>query len=129
MSGLGWPRWLGGSCLGDRPPYAGTVRLALVALRQSQDRRDGFGAGVDHSVRHIGARVYTGSLAVIIPQQNGMIERVFRPLKEQCVHRHRFETLQHASRVIADWIGFYNYRRPHQALGMKTPAEASALAA
>jgi transposase InsO family protein len=49
--------------------------------------------------------------------------------KIDCVHRHRFETLQHASRVIADWIGFYNHRRPHQALGMKTPAEAYALAA
>ncbi len=63
------------------------------------------------------------------PQQNGMVERVIRTLKEQCVHRHRFETLQHASRVIGDWIGFYNNRRPHQALGMKTPAEAFALAA
>ena len=63
------------------------------------------------------------------PEQNGMVERVIRTLKDQCVHRHRFETLQHASRVIADWIGFYNHRRPHQALGMKTPAEAYALAA
>jgi Integrase core domain len=63
------------------------------------------------------------------PEQNGMVERVIRTLKEQCVHRHRFETLQHASRVIGDWIGFYNHRRPHQALGMKTPAEAYALAA
>jgi putative transposase len=63
------------------------------------------------------------------PQQNGMIERVIRTLKEQCVHRYRFETLQHASRVIGDWIGFYNTRRPHQALGMKTPAEAFASAA
>ncbi|WP_313894991.1 IS3 family transposase [Burkholderia pseudomallei] len=63
------------------------------------------------------------------PQQNGMVERVTRTLKEQCVHRHRFETLQHASRAIADWIQFYNHRRPHQALKMKTPAEAFALAA
>lgn len=63
------------------------------------------------------------------PQQNGMVERVIRTLKEQCVHRHRFETIQHASRVIGDWIRFYNDRRPHQALGMKTPAEAFALAA
>ena len=33
-----------------------------------------------------------------------MVERVIRTLKDQCVHRHRFETLQHANRVIADWI-------------------------
>lgn len=63
------------------------------------------------------------------PQQNGMVERVIRSVKEQCVHRHRFETLQHASRIIGDWIIFYNTRRPHQALGMKTPAEAYALVA
>lgn len=63
------------------------------------------------------------------PQQNGMVERVIRSLKEQCVHRHRFESLQHASRVISDWISFYNHQRPHQALKMKTPAEAFALAA
>ncbi len=54
------------------------------------------------------------------PQQNEMVERVIRTLKEQCVHRHRFETLQHASRAMADWIQFYNHRRPHQALKIKT---------
>ena len=63
------------------------------------------------------------------PEQNGMVERVIRTLKEQCAHRYRFETLQHASRVIGDWISFYNHRRPHQALGMKTPAATYALAA
>ena len=46
-----------------------------------------------------------------------MVERVIRTLKDQCVHCHRFDTLQHASRVIADGIGFYNHRCPHQALG------------
>ena len=61
------------------------------------------------------------------PEQNGMVERVIRTLKDQCVHRHRFESLQHASRVIGDWIGFYNNQRPHQALGMRTPAEVYAL--
>jgi putative transposase len=54
---------------------------------------------------------------------------MLRTLKEQCIHRHRFETLQHASRVIGDWIQFHNHQRPHQALEMKTPAEAFALAA
>lgn len=63
------------------------------------------------------------------PQQNGMVERLIRTLKEQCVHRHRFENQRHAMRVLSDWIQFYNHRRPHQALGMKTPAEVYASAA
>ena len=60
------------------------------------------------------------------PQQNGMVERVIRTLKEQCVHRHRFESQSHALRVIGDWIGFYNRQRPHQALKMRTPDQAYA---
>jgi putative transposase len=63
------------------------------------------------------------------PEQKVMVERVIRTLKEHGVHRHWFESLQHASRTIGDWIGFYKNRRPHQALGMKTPAKAFALAA
>ncbi|WP_425280296.1 integrase core domain-containing protein [Roseivivax halodurans] len=31
--------------------------------------------------------------------------------------------------IIGDWIAFYNTRRPHQALGMKTPAATFELAA
>ena len=60
------------------------------------------------------------------PQQNGMVERVIRTLKEQCVHRHRFESQVHALRVIGDWIAFYNRQRPHQALKMMTPDAAYA---
>jgi putative transposase len=63
------------------------------------------------------------------PQQNGMVERLIRTVKEQCTHRHRFQSLQNATRVLSDWIQFYNHRRPHQALGMRTPAEAYDLAA
>ena len=29
---------------------------------------------------------------------------------------HRFETLQHASRVIGDWIPFYNHQRKPPAI-------------
>ena len=63
------------------------------------------------------------------PGQNGKVERVIRLLKERCAHRHRLESLQHASRTIGEWIGFYNNRRPNYALGMTTPAKALALAA
>lgn len=40
------------------------------------------------------------------PQQNGTVERVIQTPKEQCAHRHRFESQQHAMRVIGDWIAF-----------------------
>jgi putative transposase len=63
------------------------------------------------------------------PQQNGMVERVIRTLKGQCVHRQRFDSIQHATRAIGDWINFYKHKRHHQALAMKTPAQAYALAA
>jgi hypothetical protein len=45
------------------------------------------------------------------------------------LHRHCFETLQHASRIIGGWIGFYNHQLPHQALGVVSPAKVYALAA
>jgi putative transposase len=56
-------------------------------------------------------------------EQTGVVERVIRSLKEQCIHLQWFEALQHASRLISDWIHFYNHRRPHQALRMKTLAK------
>jgi putative transposase len=43
-------------------------------------------------------------ITVHSPQQNGMVERLIRYLKEQCIHRHSFESQQHAMRVIGDWI-------------------------
>ena len=36
------------------------------------------------------------------PQQNGIVERVIRTLKEQCIHRQRFDSIQHATRAIGD---------------------------
>ena len=33
----------------------------------------------------------------------------------------QFRIMAFASRVIRDWIGFYNQKRPHQALRMQTP--------
>lgn len=41
-----------------------------------------------------------------------MVERLIRTLKEQCVHRRRFETQPHALRVVADWIQLCDHRRP-----------------
>jgi putative transposase len=55
------------------------------------------------------------------PQQNGMIERFFLTLKQECVWLQRFESRDHAFRVIADWLDRYDAERPHSALGYLTP--------
>jgi putative transposase len=55
------------------------------------------------------------------PEQNGMIERFFRSLKEECVWQHNFESFGQASEKVRDWIKWYNEQRPHQALGYQSP--------
>lgn len=62
------------------------------------------------------------------PQQNDMMERLIRSLKEQCVHRQPFESPVHASRATGDWIQFYNRKGPHQAILMRTQTQAFKLA-
>ncbi len=57
------------------------------------------------------------------PQQNGMIERFFRSLKEECVWLHNFDGLKDAKEAICEWVAFYNKERPHQALGYLSPVE------
>jgi len=153
LPGLDGPRWLGRArvghgllLLGWHLSRSGRSKTAEAALEQALIARYGTLGRVPRPflLRSDNGLVFTSrSYTALVrsyglrqefitphsPEQNGMVERLIRTLKEQCVYRHRFETLQHASRVIGDWIRFYNTRRPHQALGMKTPAEAYALAA
>ncbi len=63
------------------------------------------------------------------PQQNGMVERLIRTIKEQYIWMHNFDSLNEARFAICKWLVFYNNERSHQALKMKTPAELYALAA
>ncbi len=55
------------------------------------------------------------------PEQNGMIERWFRSLKEECVWQHQFRSFADAKAAIGQWIAWYNAERPHQALGYCSP--------
>jgi len=63
------------------------------------------------------------------PQQNGMIERFFRTIKEECIWHYNFKSLREANRIISQWITFYNQKRKHSALKYKTPQEVFQLAA
>jgi len=55
---------------------------------------------------------------------NIFIERLWRSLKYEAVYLHELTDGFKAERVIAEWIGFYNTKRPHSALDGATPAEA-----
>ena len=55
---------------------------------------------------------------------NIFIERLWRSLKYEAVFLHELTDGFKAERVIGDWIDFYNIKRPHSALGGRTPVEA-----
>lgn len=57
------------------------------------------------------------------PQQNGLIERFFRSIKEECVWQHTFRSFAEAQPIIEAWIAWYNNERPHQALGYHSPIQ------
>ncbi len=54
---------------------------------------------------------------------NVFTERFWRTLKYEEVYLHEYESPREARRKIAQFIDFYNWERPHQALGYRTPAE------
>jgi putative transposase len=56
------------------------------------------------------------------PESQAFIESWFRYLKERCVWRHEFETLDQAREVIAAYIDHY-HDRPHSRLDYRTPSE------
>jgi putative transposase len=60
------------------------------------------------------------------PECNGIIERFMRTLKEQCLYLHRFQTLEEARRVIAEFIERYNREWLIERLDYRTPAQARA---
>ncbi|MBA3843376.1 MAG: IS3 family transposase [Actinobacteria bacterium] len=59
------------------------------------------------------------------PESQAFIESWFRYLKERCVWRNEFETLEQAREVIAAYIDHY-HDRPHSRLDYKTPHEVRA---
>ena len=52
---------------------------------------------------------------------NIFVERLWRSLKYECVYLHAWNGGREARAGIGKWIEFYNHRRPHSALGGRTP--------
>jgi transposase InsO family protein len=57
------------------------------------------------------------------PQTQGKDERFHRTLKAEALAGPPFDDIEHAARHLARWREVYNTERPHQAIGMLTPAQ------
>jgi len=56
------------------------------------------------------------------PWQNPFVESFHARLRDELLNVEQFACLAEAQVLIDDWREDYNYRRPHSALGMRTPA-------
>jgi len=57
------------------------------------------------------------------PMQNGHVESFNGKFRDECLNTHWFTTLRQTREIIERWRWDYNHRRPHSALGYKTPFE------
>lgn len=56
------------------------------------------------------------------PQTQGKDERFHRTLKLEVLQDQAFRDLSHVQRAFDAWLPVYNHERPHEALGLQTPA-------
>lgn len=71
---------------------------------------------MDHDVLPIHGRIKH-------PQTQGKIERFHRTMKSELLNHHTFANCEEADAALNAWRIKYNEVRPHQALGMRCPAE------
>jgi transposase InsO family protein len=115
------------------PAVLASVRDRLVA---AFGRPENVPAGVelrsDHGPQYTGAdcadlcdewHVLHTYAPVGRPTGNAVVERVIRTLKEEVVWLRDWDSIDELRAALAAWVVRYNERRPHQALGWKTPAE------
>ena len=57
------------------------------------------------------------------PEQIGVIERYNQNLKQEAIYPGEILNILHLIKTVEHYTWYYNWRRPHWALGLKTPAE------
>lgn len=69
----------------------------------------------DHDIRHLRTRPYR-------PRTNGKAERFIQTMLREWAYAATYQSSKHRADVLPAWLSYYNNRRPHSALGHKTPA-------
>lgn len=112
-----------------------TADLTLAALRKATARRQPGEGLVFHSDRgsEYGGYLYRDGLAIhgIVQSMNrpktmtdnAHVESFFHTLKTEAIHGHRFATCGDLDRAVRRYIAHYNRRRPHSALGYRSPID------
>jgi putative transposase len=117
-------------CVGARFAHQGRAIEAVDALAQGVIQCDGrltqvpAGLRLRHDNGSIFlARLFVGTAQPLAitqefiprasPEYNGVIERFFRTLKQECVWLHPFESFEEAERISMAWIERYNSERQH----------------
>lgn len=65
-------------------------------------------------VRHIRTRPYR-------PQTNGKAERFIQTSLREWAYAQPYQTSEHRKQAVGPWTDAYNLKRPHSAIGGKTP--------
>jgi putative transposase len=87
--------------------------------------------GVQFTARAFTERVERAGAAVSMDGRgrcldNVFVERLWRSVKYEDVYLRGYESVPELERGLAAYFRFYNYERPHQSLGYRTPAEVHA---
>ena len=85
-----------------------------------RDRDDKLTVRADALLQAAGAEIIR--LPVRSPDLNGHIERCIRTLREECLDRITILNEGHLRWVLAEFVRYYNERRPHRSLSLRTPA-------
>lgn len=89
-----------------------TMRYAFHSQRQTRFQQACRSLGIAHwrvRPRH--------------PQTNGKVERFFRTIDEECFAVHRPRSSKTRTRVLEEFLWYYNHERPHLSLHGLTPVE------
>ncbi len=89
-----------------------TMRHAMYAERTTLFARTCTQLGIKHRL-----------LRPYHPETNGKVERFFRTVGEECYERVRFKDSEHRSKVLEDFVYYYNNERAHLGLGGLTPVQ------
>jgi hypothetical protein len=66
------------------------------------------------AIRHLRTRPYR-------PRTNGKAERFIQTMLREWAYAATYQDHWHRQRALQPWLDYYNYRRPHSALGHKPP--------